>query len=464
MHFGTAALFAIFAFTGVVVPYALWRVAWIRTVAPLGMIQLAVALLSSPLCLGRALPPLPPGIFEPLSWIAVMLFLFVAGGHAQLDRGVAVQRKHLGIAVASLVIPLAVGAVLGQWLRIAHPDFAGPLGGGAVFSFAVAICVAVTALPMLAILVADLDLYSSAVGRAALVVAVMHDMALWLLLAAVLLIARSAEAPLVGVAALFLAVPVAIVAIFIAIRALAHWLWERTAKTDRAALVSACGLLLCCATISDVFGLHLAIGAFLAGTIAPRDMFRRAAAAIEPISTIVLLPFFFLAAAQTVPASLDVAHLIEATFVVTTVALVAKFLAGAVSARLAGFSAEDSLVLGSLLQCKGLMEIVAVIMLRDAKIVSAEFVASFIVMSLVTTLAAKPLVGCSRALGRLRQSGFPGPRVLMPRSGKLMFESRRPAEAALAPDGRRLDDDISGRAPIFGARPQQGRHSDGSRG
>lgn len=150
--------------------------------------------------------------------------------------------------------------------------------------------------------------------------------------------------------------------------------------------------------VSDLIGLHLAMGAFLAGAVAPADMFRRAAQLIEPISTYVLLPFFFISSTVMIPAGLDYFQFSSVTLVALVIAVLSKFVSGAVAARIAGFSWEDSTVIGSLLQCKGVMEIVAVAMARDAGIVSPAFAASFILVSLATTILAKPMAHLS-ALG-----------------------------------------------------------------
>lgn len=398
IHVGATTLFAIYAVIVVVVPYVIWKVRRIGAAVPLGIVQFVVALMASPLCLGGYFRAPPPALFDSIGWMAVMFFLFVAGGHAGLDKKFVVRPGLLAIAVASLVVPFGAGILLGQWLKGAYPSFLGANGQGIVFNLAVGICIAVTALPMLAVLVRDLDLSSSLVGRSAMAVAVVHDIALWILLALVLVVARSASVHAGRVFfMLLLMLSFAALLVFV-VRPLMTFLWERSAKSDQSALVGCCGLLLGCAAISDAIGFHLAIGAFLAGVSTPPEMFRRAAAVIDPISAIVLFPFFFLATALTIPGDIDFLRSFGAAAVVTIVALSAKFVSGALSARLSGFPPEDSLVLGSLLQCKGLMEIVAVVVLRDAGVVTADFAASFIMMSLATTLVAKPLVACSRAL------------------------------------------------------------------
>jgi Kef-type K+ transport system membrane component KefB len=404
VHLSPTTLLALSALVIVVVPYALWRAPWIRALAPLGIVQLVVALLASRLSMGASQLTLSATFFDPLAWMGVMFFLFAAGGHAGLDQKVGWRQGPLALGVATLALPLAAGVLLGQWLRSAHPEFYAHRSSGAVFDIAVGICLAVTALPVLAILVQDLDLRRSRVGQVAMAVAVMHDIALWVLLGTTLLIAQSADSPAQRVVTALLSGPALVAVLIFVVRPIIARLWERSAKIDRDALVFSSGLLLFGAVISDFIGLHLAIGAFLAGAIAPRSMFERAAAVIEPMSTIVLLPFFFMSAALAIPGNLDYSRFLYATVVVTTTALVVKFVSGALSARLIGFSTEESVTIGSLLQCKGLMEIVAIMMLRDAGIVSGDFVAAFMVMSLVTTLSAKPLVMVARTTSvRLRK-------------------------------------------------------------
>jgi Kef-type K+ transport system membrane component KefB len=113
----------------------------------------------------------------------------------------------------------------------------------------------------------------------------------------------------------------------------------------------------------------------------------------------VLLPFFFISAglrADFAAPELNIVLLIFA--LATLVAVAGKMVGAAIPARLSGFSWRDTAILGSFLQCKGLMELIVLTMLLDAGILSAVSFSALLLMAIATTAITKPLVIAAQRL------------------------------------------------------------------
>jgi Kef-type K+ transport system membrane component KefB len=119
-----------------------------------------------------------------LAVIGVLLFVFVSGLHldsAQLRDG---MRRLAGPMVGSVGLPLLLGLGSGVLIVKFVPSSMGPRGGVITTAAAIAICIAVTALPVLAAILRELGLINSWLGQTALGLAAMNDAALWIMLAA----------------------------------------------------------------------------------------------------------------------------------------------------------------------------------------------------------------------------------------------------------------------------------------
>src|SRR6185312_7637670 len=92
--------------------------------------------------------------------------------------------RRLGvIAMGSVSVPFLLGLGAGWWMLQSVPGALGPVGDGTAFVVAVAICIAVTALPVLAAILQEMGLLMTRLGQIALALAALNDAALWVMLA-----------------------------------------------------------------------------------------------------------------------------------------------------------------------------------------------------------------------------------------------------------------------------------------
>jgi Kef-type K+ transport system membrane component KefB len=183
----------------VLLPWLIWRIGLIRRVAPLAVVQILIGVVLGPSGLGQFASDLHAAIFtrpvlaaiDGVSSLGVLLYVFITGLH--LDPALLRQdgRRLGAIALGSISVPLALGAGVGVWMLHATPGALGALGNRPVFIAAVAICIAVTALPVLAAVLQEMGLLGTRIGQAALALAALNDAVLWVMLAVLFAFARS---------------------------------------------------------------------------------------------------------------------------------------------------------------------------------------------------------------------------------------------------------------------------------
>jgi Kef-type K+ transport system membrane component KefB len=112
---------------------------------------------------------------------------------------------------------------------------------------------------------------------------------------------------------------------------------------------------------TEIIGIHALFGAFMAGVIMPSNInFRNVLIEkIEDVSLVLLLPIFFvITGLRTEIGLLNDPHLWEITFLIIIVAVLGKFVGSAISLKFVGQKWRESLMIGALMNTRGLMEIV----------------------------------------------------------------------------------------------------------
>lgn len=149
-----------------------------------------------------------------------------------------------------------------------------------------------------------------------------------------------------------------------------------------------------CAYATSFLGVHPVFGAFLFGACLPRDdrLLHSLVERLEHVAILVLMPVFFaLAGLSTTPDAFVGAGL-GALLGILAVAIVGKIAGGALGARLAGQPWRMSLAVGSLMNARGLMELIVMKVGLDTGLIGPEIFTMLMVMALVTTVMTAPLL------------------------------------------------------------------------
>jgi Kef-type K+ transport system membrane component KefB len=344
------------------------------------------------------------GTLQLLSQIGVALFMFVVG--LELDVTHLRSRAHAAVAVShfSIIVPFVLGVALSLALYQQYAPTGTPFHAFALF---MGIAMSITAFPVLARIVEEQGLSRTPIGSTAITCAAVDDVTAWTLLACVVAVVTSGGAIWLLLAMLGVAVVFILGMVFVVRPLLGRMLSGVNGgalSREHTALVL--GVLFTSALATEVIGIHALFGAFVAGAIMPDvPMFRSALRErLESFSSVFLLPLFFAFTGLRTEIGLlaDTSAWLLGLAIIG-VATVGKLGASLVAARWTGMSWEESFVLGALMNTRGLMELIALNVGYDLGILSPQVFAMMVLMALVTTAMAGPLVN----LGLARRARHP---------------------------------------------------------
>ena len=145
------------------------------------------------------------------------------------------------------------------------------------------------------------------------------------------------------------------------------------------------------ALATELMGLHYIIGAFLVGAIIPAKLHQPILDRLQVMTVALLMPFFFTLTGMRILIDPSSPALLEVFAITTAVAAFGIVGGTAAAARLTGEPWSVAFSLGSLLQSKGLTELVVLTILLDARIISPTIFTAMILMALVSTALTMPL-------------------------------------------------------------------------
>jgi Kef-type K+ transport system membrane component KefB len=415
-------MFLLEALVIVAVPVTLLRISGLKGLLPLVVVQILVGIALGPSIFGKIAPnyfnlfasPETLASFSGVAFVAVLIFGMISGLHLDPDIFYGNERSFWGIAAASVAVPMMLGLLAGAWILARHPDELLP--GVVLFEFmaAIGICVSMNALPVLAAILGEMGLLNSRVGKLALGVAGVNNLVLWTILGILLTAAagHGGQTHAFTPVYLFILAPLYVILMVRFVRpVLGRMIMVRMPDevVNTRALVLVAAATIGSALATEIMGLHYIIGAFLIGAIMPLKLRQPILDRLQVVTVALLMPFFFtLTGMRTVidlnsPALLDV-------FVVTAAAAAAGIIGGtAAVARILGETWSVAVGLGSLLQSKGLTELIVLTVLMEAHIISATIFSAMILMALFSTALAMPLARLALARMPERTSDQLGP-------------------------------------------------------
>jgi Kef-type K+ transport system membrane component KefB len=384
-------------------------VAWVvkRVGQPPVVAEMIAGVLLGPSLFGVVAPEASAWLFPKASMpviytgaqFALALYMFLVGVEFRLDLVRSKLRSAVSISVAGMVVPFALGAGLSLMLGDRTDLFgAGVRSHEAALYLGAAMCI--TAFPMLARIIQEGGLGGTSMGALALAAGSIDDAAAWCVLAVVLAsfggdssIAILAIGGGVGYV-LFVGVVLRPVLGMLARSA------ERAGRMENWHLASVMVLLMLASWFTDRIGLYAVFGAFVLGVAIPRGVLTRGLiASLLPLSSVVLLPLFFVCSGLNTKITLvNSWSLALIAVLVLFAACVGKGAACAVAAKLNGEGWRESLAIGSLMNARGLMELIILNIGLERGIITPTLFSIMVVMAIVTTLMATPAFGL--ALGR----------------------------------------------------------------
>jgi Kef-type K+ transport system membrane component KefB len=329
-----------------------------------------------------------------LASIGLVLFMFVVGLELDVSLVKGRGRVAASVSVASIALPFAMGVFLASFLDDLRPDDADFLP----FALFLGASMSITAFPVLARILTDRRMHRTETGGLALACAATDDILAWTLLAVVIGIAGGEGGDHGPSWLVFLAVPFALLAIFVVrpmLTRLTRMYAEAGELTPTIMSIVLVGLLLFAAA-TEYLGVHYIFGAFLFGAIIPHE---NAAALrheilirLEQLSVLLLLPVFFLVSGLNVDLwGLDLGNMVQLVAILA-VAIVGKYVGAYVGARTAKVPHWQANALGVLMNTRGLTELVILNVGLQLGLLSRDLFTMMVVMALVTTVMTGPLL------------------------------------------------------------------------
>ncbi|SDU35707.1 cation:proton antiporter [Amycolatopsis keratiniphila] len=325
-----------------------------------------------------------------IATVGLVLFMFTIG-HEWNPRQLRNKgRAAVGIALGSTLLPFALGAGLAVWLAKTHYS-AEPL----MFVLFLGTAMSITALPVLARIVADRGLTGSTVGGLAVACAAMVDVVAWVMLAVIVAIGGGSSPW-----QMLLVVPYVLILVFAVRPMLARAL---SRFTGRGGFGSILAVLFLSAAATEWLGMHFVFGAFLFGAALPHKEEPAVRRQVEEIGTLCrtfLLPIFFVTAALDVDISgLHLDGLGELSLILL-VAIVGKAGGSYAGARLCGLRPGEAASIASLMNARGVTEIVVLQVGLQLGVLDTRLYSLMVLMALITTALTGPLLTLVRRRSR----------------------------------------------------------------
>lgn len=330
----------------------------------------------------------------PASQLGLALYMFVVGMEFRMDIIRRRLKSSIAVSAAGMVAPFALGALL-AWVFYGNRSLnlfpeSVPLSSAMIFLGA---CMCITAFPMLARIIQFKKLNGTTMGTVAIGAGAIDDATAWCLLAIVLAkIENDWSHALMNIGGGIGFVAVA----FLVVKPLLAKLEPRVTSDGvltEAGLVMALACMALGAWWTDHIHLHAVFGAFVMGAVMPRAvMARDVIARIQPLTVALLLPLFFTySGLNTQIALLNSGTLWLVCGAILFAAVVGKGVACWLAARATGISNREALGIGTLMNARGLMELIIINIGLQKNVITPGLFATLVIMAVVTTLMASPI-------------------------------------------------------------------------
>jgi Kef-type K+ transport system membrane component KefB len=364
--------------------------------------EMAAGILLGPSLLGLV----APGVFDflfpaeslgylnAISQIGLLVFMFLIG--LELDLNILRGRGRTTVITSqiSIYVPFLSGILLAIFLYplLSYEDV--PFG---IFAMFLGTAMSITAFPVLARILTERKMLHTRLGAVAIACAAVDDVTGWIILAALMLLARSSEA-ILPLWATILGVATYVLIMLFPMRRLMCWIedfYHQRGQLTQGILALVLLFALGSAWTTELLGIHALFGAFLAGVIMPRHhgFVHALTEKLNDFTVVFLLPLFFAyTGLRTSVGLLDSPELWLYCILIILVAVAGKFLGGSLPARATGMPWRESWALGALMNTRGLMELVLLNIALDIGLITPTLFTMLVIMAMTTTFMTAPVL------------------------------------------------------------------------
>lgn len=351
------------------------------------------------------------GFLNAVSEVGVVIFMFLVGvginpkelkkeGHA------AVLTSHV-----SITAPFVLAALLALYL---YPRLSDDSVAFTSFALFMEAAMSITAFPVLARILAEHDILGSRLGTVAIACAAVDDLTGWCILAYIVVLIRSAHSS-TSIWSTISGIVVFGLAMIHGVRRLLtgfEKVYARKGAISESLMALMLLLVLASSLLTQFLGIHLLFGAFLMGAIMPKEyhFVRYVLDRFETITVTLLLPLFFaFTGLRTDIALLKGPEMWMYCGLIILVATVGKLGGSTLASWISGMPWREAAGLGTLMNTRGLMELVILNIGLDIGVISPALFSMMVMMALVTTFMTTPVLRliCATELQKISAKSVP---------------------------------------------------------
>lgn len=373
-----------------------------RLKMPLVVGELVAGIILGPTLLGKFVPEANQVLFTTkgslglvlngIGTISVVMLLFVAGMEVELSLIRQQGKTAFKTSIVGLIIPLLLGFGAGYY----YSHYLGGTAGKDVLVFALFMgtAMAISALPVIARTLMDLNLFKTKVGMIIIAAAMFDDLVGWLLFSVVMGLINTGANPFnilytLGYTLLYALLMLTVGRIVI--NKSLPWA-QRNLSWPGGVLAFSLGLAFLGAAFTEKIGIHAIFGAFIAGVAVGDSVHlnERTREIIHQFVTNIFAPLFFV----MVGFKLDFVQNfdIQIVTIVLVLAVVCKLLGAGLGAYWGGLSAKETMAVGFGMNARGAMEIVLGLLALQAGVITPPLFVALVIMAVVTSVMAGPML------------------------------------------------------------------------
>ncbi len=362
--------------------------------------EMLAGVLLGPSFLGLLFPRLHAGIFPEeslkvlfvLAQLGIGLYMFLVGVEFKTELFRSRIRSATAVSISGMVVPFMLGAALAAWF-VKLPGLFSEKATAAEAALFLGASMSITAFPMLARIIYERGLTGTTLGTLALSAGAIGDAAAWCILA--LVVASFGGGALLAAKTIVGGICYATFMLILGRKLLVRLgtAAEKQSAVTPSLLAITLILLMICAWITDAIGMHAVFGGFLLGVAMPRGLFaRELQLKLEPFVVVFLLPMFFtFSGLNTRLTSVNSASMLLLAAAVLAAACLGKGVACWAAARLNGEDQRTALAIGTLMNARGMMELILLNIGLQIGIIETPLFSILVLMAVVTTLMASPM-------------------------------------------------------------------------
>ena len=377
---------------------------------PMAVGELFAGIILGPSFLGWIFPEIFSRIFLPestqlghdaaqvlriLSQLGLIFLLFLVGMEFDFSHLKTNIRSAIGVSTTGIVVPLSLGLLLGHFL---HPFVALNINQRG-FIFFMGVAMSITALPMLARMMKEYGITRTRLGTITITAAASDDAGGWILLAAVTALVRANFHPLQTAWMVLETAAFAFLMVYVAKPILCRWARSAMQRNDGELSLNTLAILLVILFVSSIatslIGIFAIFGAFILGAIlsSEEEFCHAVSKLLQNFVTVFFLPIYFTyTGLRTNIGSLESLELWFFAAAISLVAIAGKWGGCSVAAYFSGYTLRESLCVGSLMNTRGLMELVVINVGYELGVIPASVFSMLVLMALVTTVMTTPLL------------------------------------------------------------------------